>query len=40
MNESKYSDLIAKIQRKRKWVIGLDPYLLLRFLSFRQYSFN
>lgn len=23
MNESKYSDLIAKIQRKRKWVIAL-----------------
>ncbi len=34
MNESKYSDLIAKIQRKRKWVIGLTIAAVLLILLF------
>lgn len=34
MNESKYSDLIAKIQRKRKWVIALTIVAILVVLLF------
>ena len=34
MNESKYSDLIAKIQKKRKWVIGLTIVSVLLVLIF------